>query len=176
MANIKDNLKKKITAGAKEAAHKIDDFQDTVKNKIEDQAHKVKSEAKKLDIWGNLFDTNFSKNFTNSTNNFVDLANNSIYGIMHVNNDCAKQTQNMFSKISTNASNTIEQNMELSGNLLKCQTATDVIELQQKFFEMNFSNMINLYSDLGHCCQSMVTNCCENASVCAEKVYEACSR
>lgn len=150
-------LKKTVKAGSEKLKETLD------------QTYEKKLEAKKHGMWGNFFESSFNEDLKNSINNFVNLVNNSIYGVMHTNNDCTKQTQNMLSKISTGVSNTIEKNMEHSGNFLKCQTAIDMIELQQKFFEMNFANIINLYSDVGHCYQAMTTSCCENASVCAEK-------
>jgi hypothetical protein len=170
MSKTKVKLKKKA-APAKAANHNAGNLHAGEQKHKEgsNQFHEKKHEPKKQGMWGNVFESSFSEELKNSINNFVNLANNSIYGTMHTCNDCTKQTQNMLSKISTSVSNTIEKNMELSGSFLKCQTAVDMIELQQKFFEMNFSNIINLYSDVGHCCHSMATSCCENASVCSEK-------
>jgi SMC interacting uncharacterized protein involved in chromosome segregation len=170
MNKTKAKLKKKSDP-VKGINHNMDNLQANVhKHKeAEDQFHEKKQEAKKHGMWCNVFECGFSEDLKNSINNFVNLANNSISGAMHANNDCTKQTQNMLGKISAGISNAIEKNIELSGDFLKCQTAVDMIELQQKFFEMNFSNMRNLYSDIGHCCQSMATGCYENASDCAEK-------
>ncbi len=132
-------------------------------------SHDKNSEAKKNGIWGNFLESSYGDDFKNSINNFVNLTNNSIYGMMHTSNDFVKHSQNMLSKVSSAMSDVIEQNMEQSSDFLKCQTATDMIELQQKLFERNFSNIIDISCDMSHCYNSMSNKCYENLSSYTEK-------
>jgi hypothetical protein len=46
--------------------------------------------------------------------------------------------------------------MSLSKDLLKCNDAKDIINFQQKYFEVNIVNAFNFYNDMGHLLQKLV--------------------
>ncbi|RTK92474.1 MAG: hypothetical protein EKK61_04310 [Rickettsiales bacterium] len=74
------------------------------------------------------------------------------------------ETKNLFENLTQNINNTFKHNLTLGQSCLQCKTATDFADIQRKFFEYNYKNMIKTYSDLMQDMQQMTTQTGQNTT------------
>ena len=63
---------------------------------------------------------------------------------------CNEISQTLLQNLVSNINMSFDQNSAVARDYLKCRTAPDLIDIQCKFFESNFSILIKTYLDLAH--------------------------
>lgn len=136
----------------------------TVNNmKVEEHKNSNNHEKKERDnsynaynSWANMFNSSLSEDMKTYMDNFMKGTNTSLCGIGTASNHSTNIKKDMLTKLSQNVRNNFEQNMNLGSEILKCKTATDFVEFGRKSFEVNYKNMMKLYSDVMYDMQNMM--------------------
>ena len=145
--------------------------QQSVKQKIKTADKDQKTNTKKPknvstdNPWGKIFDSfaketgggAFSSKICDSC--YCSITSHKDHSLYNIVND-------MISKLSHNIKHSFEENMEHVGEILKCKTASDLIDFQKKTFEVNYKNSTKTYSDLFQNMQHLTTKGLKTAPSC----------
>lgn len=107
--------------------------------------------------WKNVFESKLTDDINDGMQKFMKGTNSSFSGTHNSENNSANITKNMILKLSHNLRENFEQNVELGQETLKCKTMSDVVDFQRKSFEVNYKNMVKIYSDFVHDVQNLAT-------------------
>jgi hypothetical protein len=107
------------------------------------------------ELFDNLLDQNIIGDLKKVMNNCVNSTSCSIAATL--TNTNAQLVEEILSKLSLSASNSVQENMAISQDLVACRDAKDVLNFQKKIFETNFSNIINLYIGINSVMQNFAS-------------------
>lgn len=111
----------------------------------------------------------FDSNTTGDFNKFSHTGKETFHGTTEDGKHQHTKTKNLFENLTQNINNTFKHNLTLGQSCLQCTTATDFADIQRKFFEYNYKNMMKTYSDLMHDMQQMTTQTGHNTTSCTSK-------
>lgn len=143
------------------------------KNTKETKANKTKSSSKKDNVFneswkkvigGTVLDSDFAEDVKEGVNKFIHSANDSLNAAMHSGTDNATYANKLMQNLSDNINSSVETNIHLSQECLKCRNAVDFIEIQKKFFEHNFKTSLRTFTDLVHDVQQLANHNIKNSS------------
>ncbi|NRB10442.1 MAG: hypothetical protein HRU35_02340 [Rickettsiaceae bacterium] len=135
---------------------------------------KQASKQQKNNIFGNIFDSDFSDDLKMQSDNFFKSFNSLFCTSMNCSSNNANLSQKLLTKISDNANQLMEHNMQLGKKSLNCQNISDLIELHKTSFEKNYNASIGFYSDIMHLVQNYVSENLQNTTDCVDKNMKCC--
>lgn len=143
------------------------------KNTKETKSNKTKPSSKKDNVFneswkkvigGTGLDSDFTEGVKEGVNKFIHSANDSLNAAMHSGTDNATYTNKLMQNLSDNINGSVETNIHLGQECLKCRNAVDFIEIQKKFFEHNFKTSLRTFTDLIHDVQQLASHNVKNSS------------
>lgn len=102
----------------------------------------------------NAFDTNTTQE---EFSKFAHTAEDAMHSAKESVQSSCSVSKNLFENLTQNINNSFKHNLTLGQSCLQCKTATDFADMQRKFFECNYKNMMKTYSDLMHDIQQMTS-------------------
>lgn len=164
----------KKTASTKSAAAKVTARKNTRKevkqNQYHDEYHKepfsfVKppqnnkndKRSLKFPVFDNFLKSDMIDDVKNGMNSCVNVTDCTISNVVDTAGVASNMVEAVLGKVSKSLSDSTQQNMRLGQELLRCRDARDMISFNQKMFETNFHNMVNLYLDVSSAVQCFIT-------------------
>lgn len=123
--------------------------------KMEGMASSKVADKAAISSWDSMFGSKVIDDIREKIEYFIEGASGSLCHPTSISNNATGIAKDMINRLSNNLRHSFEQNMELSQSILKCKTASDVIEFGRKQFELNYKNTVKLYSDFFHDIQSL---------------------
>ncbi len=111
----------------------------------------------KSEIFDNLLNPNIVNDLKKVMDNCVNSTARSISNAATITNTNTELVEEILSKLSSSVSNSVQENIAISQDLLACKDAKDVVNFQQKIFETNFSNIMNLYLGISSVMQNFAS-------------------
>lgn len=109
------------------------------------------------EFFDNLLNQNIIGDLKKIMDKLVNSTSSSISNAATLANTNAQLVEEILSKLSLSASNSVQENMSISQDLVVCRDAKDVLNFQKKIFETNFSNIINLYIGINSVMQNFAS-------------------
>jgi hypothetical protein len=128
---------------AKKVVNAIDEVKKTINKKM--------PQSKIVD---KLLNKDMAKTVKKSLNNYMDSTSNGISNTSEVTKASTVFFERVINSLTTTVSAALEENTNLSQDLLKCKDVKDYMGFQQKMFEANFSNMVNFCLDISFAVQA----------------------
>ncbi len=110
----------------------------------------------------NAFDSTSKDDF----NKFSHHAEEAMHNAKDYAQSGCAESKNLFENLTQNINNAFKHNLTLGQSCLQCKTATDFADIQRKFFECNYKNIMKTYSDLMQDMQQMASKTVKNTTSC----------
>lgn len=135
------------------------------KEKNSDSTKDSKKTHTVFDNIKNAFDSTLKDDF----NKFSHTTEETLHSAKENAQSACAESKNLFENLTQNINNAFKHNLTLGQSCLQCKTAADFADIQRKFFECNYKDMMKTYSDLMHDVQQMTSQTVKNAASCMPK-------
>lgn len=144
---------------AKQAVKAGEKFKKFVQKSLPNQ-----SAFKKPSSFNKLVNSDVASGVKKTMDSYMHSASSNIFNGVEATNAGTEFAERIINSVTSTVSNALEKNTALSQDMLKYKDAKDCMSFQQKFFEVNFTNMMNFYLDVSFAMQALVSKNMQVAS------------
>lgn len=125
-----------------------------------DKSVESRKDEKKVDFTIDSIKEGFesaTREVKNGFSKFAHTAEEKIHCAGEKTEDYDNPIKKLIGNLTNNLNESFKHNLTLGQNCLQCKTVSDYADLQRKFMECNFKNMMKTYSEFMHDMQETVS-------------------